>query len=206
MSISLQKGQKIDLTKGAAGLSNLVVGLGWDSVQRPGGGGGGFLSGLIGGGGKSAEIDCDASILMLAANDKLADPKDLVYYGNLKSKCGSVQHTGDNLTGEGEGDDEQVMVELNRIPANVNKLVFVVNIYDSQRRKQDFGLIKNAFIRVVNKGNNQELIKFNLSDDYAGKTTLIAGEIYRHNNEWKFNAIGQGTNDTSISEVAKRYR
>ncbi|MCD5406225.1 MAG: TerD family protein [Desulfotomaculum sp.] len=209
MSINLQKGQKVDLTKGSGGLSSLIVGLGWDPVQQKstgGGGGGGFLGKILGGGGGSAEVDCDASILMLNTDSKLTRKEDLIYYGNLKSSCDSVQHTGDNLTGEGEGDDEQVIIELSRIPANIHKLVFVVNIYDCQRRKQDFGLIQNAFIRVVNKSNNQELIKFNLSDDYAGLTTLITGEIYRHNNEWKFNAIGQGTNDISLSEVAKKYQ
>ena len=211
MSISLQKGQKIDLTKGSGGLSSIMVGLGWDPVKNTGSGsssgGGGFLGKLLGGGGGgTAEVDCDASVLMLSADGKLTRREDLIYYSNLKSSCGSVQHTGDNLTGEGEGDDEQVIIELNRIPANIHKLVFVVNIYDCQRRKQDFGLIQNAFIRVVNKSNNQELIKFNLSDDYAGLTTLITGEIYRHNNEWKFNAIGQGTNDVSLSEVAKKYQ
>lgn len=206
MSISLQKGQRVDLTKGRAGLSSVMIGLGWDPVKKSDSGGSGFLGRLMGGGGASAEVDCDASVLMLDANGKLTRKEDLIYFGNLKSSCKSVQHTGDNLTGEGEGDDEQIIVNLGQVPANIHRLVFVVNIYDCQRRKQDFGLIQNAFIRVVNQGNNQEVIKFSLSEDYAGRTALIVGELYRHNNEWKFQAVGEGTTDISLSEVAKKYQ
>ncbi len=201
MGISLQKGQRVDLTKGNAGLSKILVGLGWDPVERSGGG---LLGGLFGS--KGAEVDCDASVIMLDSNDKMVKKEDLVYFGNLQSRCGSVRHTGDNLTGDGDGDDEQVIVELDRVPANINKLVFVVNIYDCIRRKQDFGLIKNAFIRIVSGGNNQELIKFNLTDNYGGKTTLIVGEIYRNGTEWKFAAIGEGSHEASLSEIVKRYQ
>jgi tellurium resistance protein TerD len=130
----------------------------------------------------------------------------LVYFGNLKSNCGSITHTGDNLTGEGKGDSEQIIIELSKIPKNVHKLVFVVNIYNCIKRKQDFGSIQNAYIRVVKKEFHQELIKFNLSDDFTGKTTLIAGEIYRYNNEWKFRAIGDGTSESSFGEVIKKYQ
>ena len=136
MAITLEKGQRIDLTKGKAGLTNILVGLGWDPVSQ----GGGFLGKLFGGGG-GADIDCDASVLMLK-NDKFVENKDLIYFGNLKSKCGSVEHTGDNLTGEGDGDDEQVLVNLSKVPGNVNKLVFVVNIYDALRRNQHLGMIQ----------------------------------------------------------------
>lgn len=201
MSINLQKGQRVDLTKGNAGLSRIMVGLGWDPVDnKPSG----LLGGLFGGS-KAADIDCDASVLMLDSNDKLARKEDLIYFGNLQSRCGSVRHTGDNLTGDGDGDDEQILIELGLVPAHINKMVFVVNIYDCIRRKQDFGLIRNAFIRVVNAGSHQELIKFNLTDSYAGKTTLIVGEIYRHGSEWKFAAIGEGTHDASLSEIVKKY-
>lgn len=202
MAISLQKGQRVDLTKGNPGLSQIMVGLGWDPVQSSGGGG--FLGSLFGGGG-GANVDCDASVLMLGANDKVQSNQDVIYFGNLKSRDGSVQHSGDNLTGAGEGDDEQVMVDLNRIPSNVQKLVFVVNIYDCVKRKQHFGMIRNAFIRVVNPSSRQELIRYNLSDDYSGKTSLVVGEIYRHNNEWKFGAVGTGTNAASLSEVVRSY-
>lgn len=203
MGINLQKGQRIDLTKGNAGLSKIRVGLGWDSVKHSLGGKG-LLGGLFGGG-REAEIDCDASVMMLNENDKLSGKQNIIYFGNLKSKDDSVIHMGDNLTGQGEGDDEQIMVELSRIPANIHKLVFVVNIYDCVKRKQDFGMIKNAFIRIVNLAGNKELLRFNLTEQYGGKTGLIVGEVYRHGSEWKFAAIGEGTNDTSLSKMARKY-
>ncbi|MFP5115005.1 TerD family protein [Bacillaceae bacterium C204] len=202
MAINLQKGQRVDLTKGNPGLSKIMVGLGWDPVQS--GGGGGLFGGLFGGGG-SANFDCDASVIMLGTNDKLQSNKDVIYFGNLRSNDGSVQHSGDNLTGDGDGDDEQVMIDLSRVPSNIQKLVFVVNIYDCVKRKQHFGMIKNAFIRVVNPGNNQELIHYNLTDNYSGLTCLVTGEIYRHGNEWKFAAIGSGTNAASLSEVVRSF-
>jgi stress response protein SCP2 len=202
LAISLQKGQRVDLTKGNPGLSKILVGLGWDPVQSSGGGG---LFGSLFGGGGSTNIDCDASVIMLGANDKIQNNNDVIYFGNLKSRDGSVQHSGDNLTGDGDGDDEQVMVELSRVPSNVQKLVFVVNIYDCVKRKQHFGMIKNAFIRVVNPANQQELIRYNLSDDYHGNTCLVVGEIYRHNTEWKFAAVGTGTNASGLSEVVRNY-
>lgn len=199
MAINLQKGQKIDLTKGNAGLSKIMVGLGWDPVSSSGGG---LLKGIFG---KGQNIDCDASILMLNSNEKLIGKENIIYFGNLKSRCGSVQHMGDNLTGGGDGDDEQIFVELSKIPANINKLVFVVNIYDCVNRKQDFGQIQNAFIRVVNSANNKELLKYNLTEDYSGKTALVIGEIYRYNEEWKFAATGEGTKDGSLKIMADRY-
>ncbi|MDR7238563.1 TerD family protein [Neobacillus drentensis] len=202
MAINLQKGQRVDLTKSNPGLSKILVGLGWDPVQS--GGGGGLFGGLFGGGG-AANIDCDASVIMLGANDKLQNNKDVVYFGNLKSMDGSVQHSGDNLTGDGDGDDEQVIIDLSRVPSHIQKLVFVVNIYDCVKRKQHFGMIKNAFIRVVNPGNNQELLHYNLTDNYSGLTCLVTGEIYRHGNEWKFAAIGSGTNAASLSEVVRSF-
>lgn len=204
MSVNLQKGQRIDLTKGNAGLNKILVGLGWDPVQQKSGGG--FLGGLFGGGGSSAaNIDCDASVILLK-NDKLAAKEDVVYFGNLKGANGAVSHSGDNLTGAGDGDDEQVVIELNSISKDYNRIIFVVNIYDAARRKQHFGMIQNAFIRIVNSANNQEILKYNLSDDYANQTTLITGEIYRHDAEWKFGAIGTGTQDVSIGEVIKKYQ
>ncbi|MDR7075386.1 stress response protein SCP2 [Neobacillus niacini] len=207
MAISLQKGQRVDLTKGNPGLSKILVGLGWDPVQAGKSGGGGLFGGLFGGGGAGggANVDCDASVIMLGANDKIQNNKDVIYFGNLKSNDGSVQHSGDNLTGDGDGDDEQVMIDLSRVPASVQKLVFVVNIYDCVKRKQHFGMIRNAFIRVVNPSNNNELIRYNLSDDYSGQTSLVVGEIYRHNTEWKFAAVGTGTTAASLSEVVRSY-
>lgn len=205
MSINLQKGQRIDLTKGNAGLNKIYVGLGWDPVATPSSGGG-FLKSLFGGGGSSQpNIDCDASVIMLK-NDKVANNSDVIFFGNLKSENGAVKHSGDNLTGAGDGDDEQIVVELQSIPAEYNRLVFVVNIYDAKGRNQHFGMIQNAFIRVVNASNNQELLKYNLSDDYTNQTTLITGELYRQDNEWKFAAIGTGTQAGSIREVVESYK
>lgn len=199
MSVSLQKGQKVDLTKGNASLDKIIVGLGWDPIKQSGG----FLSGIFGS--SAAEIDCDASVIMLSENDKLARREDLVYFGNLKHSSGSVQHMGDNLTGGGDGDDEQITITLSKVPQNIHKLVFVVNIYDCIKRRQDFGQIQNAFIRVFNAANNQELLKFNLTDNYAGKTALLVGEVYRNNSEWKFAAIGEGLNSSGLSEIANKY-
>jgi len=205
-TINLQKGQKIDLTKGNPGLSKIMVGLGWDEVTTGKPKSGGIMGSLFGGGASSAAIDCDASAILLDAQNKLTSKDRLVYFGNLQSGDKSVKHSGDNLTGAGDGDDEQINVELNNVPSNVQKIVFVVNIYDSQKRKQDFGLIANAFIRIVNPVNNQEFCRYNLTESYAGKTSLVAAEVYRHNNEWKFAAIGEGTNDASLSELVRRYQ
>jgi len=201
LAIILQKGQKIDLTKGHPGLEKITVGLGWDPIQKKAGG---LLGGLFGGGSGGSNMDIDASVIMLQ-EDKFASNDSLIYFGNLKSKCGSITHTGDNITGEGDGDDEQVIVDLKKVPANVNKLVFVVNIYDCVKRKQDFGQVENAFIRVMNSANNEELLKFNLSENYAGSTSLTVGEIYRHGSEWKFGAVGSGSSDAGLGEMVKRY-
>ncbi|WP_378954161.1 TerD family protein [Pelosinus sp. sgz500959] len=201
MAISLQKGQKIDLTKGNAGLSDLIVGLGWDPVEQSGGSG--FLNNLFGD--KKTEIDCDASVLLLDANGAFTRKEHLVFFNNLKSPCGSIVHLGDNRTGGGDGDDEQILIQLHKVAADVHKIVFVVNIYDCQKRKQDFGMIKNAFIRVINKSNMQEITRFNLTENYAGKTALIVGEVYRYQGEWKFAALGESTQDLSISAVVGRY-
>ncbi|MEX3715799.1 TerD family protein [Cytobacillus horneckiae] len=204
MAINLQKGQRVDLTKGNPGLSKIMVGLGWDPVQAKGGGG--FLSSIFGGGGGGGQnVDCDASVLLLGEGDKLKSNKDVVYFGNLKSNDGSIQHTGDNLTGDGDGDDEQILIDLSRVPAHIQKLVFVVNIYDCVKRNQHFGMIQNAFIRIVNSANKQEMIQFNLTEDYSGKTSLVVGEIYRHGNDWKFAAVGTGTTAPGLSEIVRSY-
>lgn len=200
VSINLQKGQRIDLTKGNAGLNKIIVGLGWDPVQQKSGG---LLGGLLGSK-TPIDIDCDASVIMLQ-NDRLQDKTDVVYFGNLKGANDSVTHSGDNRTGDGDGDDETIYIELNAVPQNYNKLIFVVNIYDCVRRKQHFGMLQNAYIRIVNPATKEELLKYNLSDNYSDQTTLITGEIYRHDNEWKFAAVGTGTQDASISDICKRY-
>ena len=194
MGVSLQKGQKVSLTKDNAGLSRVVIGLGWDEVQQKRG----FFAP------KQQEIDCDASAFLLA-DGKLRGVDDIVYFGNLRHKSGTVQHMGDNLTGAGDGDDEQIVVELDRVPAEYDRIVLVVNIYQAYKRKQHFGMIQNAFIRIVDSRNNQELCKYNLSDNYDGMTAMIFGEVYRHNGEWKFNAIGSGTQDIQLGQLANRF-
>jgi stress response protein SCP2 len=141
----------------------------------------------------------------LLKNGKLAGKQDLIYYGNLSHKSGTVQHMGDNLTGAGEGDDEQIVVNLAKMPSEYDRIVIVVNIYQAYQRRQHFGLIKNAFIRLVDARNNQEICKYNLTDDYSDMTAMIFGEIYRKDGEWKFNAIGQGTKDPGLGELANRY-
>lgn len=197
MSVNLQKGQKVDLTKGNSGLKRIMVGLGWDEAQQKG-------FSLFGS--RSKPIDCDASVFMINQEDgKLKGVDDIVYFGNLSHKSTSVIHMGDNMTGDGDGDDEQILVDLKKVPANYNKIVFVVNIYQARERKQHFGLIKNAFIRVVDADNNKEILKYNLSENYDDMTAMIFGEIYLHEGEWKFNAIGQPTQDNSIKDLAKKY-
>lgn len=196
MSVNLQKGQKVDLTKGNAGLKTLVVGLGWDEAPKK--------FSLFA---KQEDIDCDASALLINANTKkLMGPVDVVYFGNLTHRSGAVRHCGDNLTGAGDGDDEQIIVELTRVPQDFDRIVFVVNIYQAMQRKQHFGMIKNAFIRVVDADTGTELCKYNLSENYDGMTAMVFGEVYRYNGEWKFGAIGEPTHDNSIGELAARYQ
>ncbi len=194
MSVNLQKGQKVSLSKDNPGLSRIVVGLGWDEVQRRGG--------LFAP--RPQDIDCDASAILLQ-DGKLRNKYDLVFYNNLSHPSGSVQHMGDNLTGAGAGDDEQIVVDLSRVPPQIDRIVFTVTIYDAYRRKQHFGMIRNAFIRLVNAANGQEICKYNLTENYDNMTAMIFGEVYRHNGEWKFNAIGSATSDGSIVDVANRY-
>jgi tellurium resistance protein TerD len=176
MAISLQKGQKVDLTKGNAGLIKLHVGLGWDTNKYDGG----------------AAFDLDAAAFLLGENGKVGSDADFVFYGNLEHSSKSVKHMGDNLTGEGEGDDEVIKVDLSKVPANIAKIDFTVTIYDATARSQNFGMVSNAFIRVVNDDNNSELIRYDLGEDYSVETAVVVAEIYRHGTEWKFNAIGSG--------------
>lgn len=195
MSISLQKGQKVNLSKDNAGLSKVIVGLGWDEVKQP--------KGLFFR--KAQAIDCDASAVLLK-NGSLCSKEDIIYFGNLVNRTKTVQHMGDNLTGGGEGDDEQIMVDLVNIPAEYDKIVIVVNIYQAVQRKQHFGMIQNAFVRLVDTHNHKEMCKYNLTENYSDMTAMIFCEIYRDNGEWKFNAIGQGTTDASIGELVRRYQ
>ena len=176
MAVTLRKGQKVDLTKGNPSLKKILIGLGWDVKRYDGG----------------FDFDLDAAAFLLGANGKVNSDEDFVFYNNLKHKSGSVEHLGDNLTGAGEGDDEEIRIDLEKVPANVEKIDFTVTIYDADVRSQTFGQVENAYIRVVDDATGQELIRYDLGEDFSVETAVVVGEIYRHNGEWKFNAIGSG--------------
>lgn len=176
MPINLTKGQKIDLTKGNPGLKRIMVGLGWDTNQ--------FDSG--------ASFDLDASAFLVGDNGRCKQDTDFVFYGNLSHSSEAVLHMGDNLTGEGEGDDEQIQVFLDKIPSTVARVAFTVTIYDAETRRQNFGQVSNAFIRVVDDETGTELIRYDLGEDFSIETAVVVAELYRHAGEWKFNAIGSG--------------
>lgn len=202
--INLQKGQKISLTKESNGLKSVMVGLGWDEAKKQN-----VKFSLFSKKPKQSNIDCDASAILLDENGKCKSNLDIVYFGKLSHDSGAVVHQGDNLTGAGDGDDEQILVDLVNLPSKYQKVVFIVNIYKADERHQNFGMIENAFIRIVDTSNgNKELCKFSLSNDvsYQDKTAMVFGELYRHDGEWKFNAIGEGLYDVSISSVVKHYR
>ena len=199
MGINLQKGQNISLSKEAPGLKKLMCGLGWDVGKSSGGG-------LLGAFSNTPNCDLDASVICLDRDGKVRDTANVIYFGNLSHKSGGITHLGDNLTGAGDGDDEQVIVDLSRLPQEINKLVFTVNIYDCINRKQDFSLVKNAFVRLVNTSNNQELARYNLSgSEYKGMTGMIMAEIYNHNNEWKMAAVGNGIKANGLKELVQAY-
>jgi tellurium resistance protein TerD len=192
-AISLVKGEKVSLTKIALDkgittpLNNLTVGLGWDVNNFTG-----------------AAFDLDASCFMLGQNDRVPNNSYFIFYGQLQAANGAVIHTGDNLTGEGDGDDEQLKVSLAKVPAEIQKLVFAVTIYDCKTRGQNFGQVKNAFIRVVDDTTGMELVRFDLTEQFSTQTALIVGEIYRYNNEWKFNAVGAGYPD-DLATFCNKY-
>lgn len=199
MAVNLIKGQKVSLKKeNGIALSRVMVGLGWDPVKK---GGKGIFGSLFGGGGE--DVDCDASVFLLQ-DGHLMDIDDIVYFGNLEHESGAVRHCGDNLTGEGDGDDEQIIADLARIPAQYNKLVFVVNIYKAHERKQHFGMIENAYIRIVDD-TSKEFCRYSLTDSYDGMTAMTLCEIYRYKGEWKISAIGQGSKDSGLQEMSKKY-
>ncbi len=176
MPVNLKKGQKVSLTKGNPGLKHVVVGLGWDVNQFDTGG----------------DFDLDAAAFLLTANGTVAGSGDFVYYGCLTHASGSVCHLGDNLTGAGEGDDEQLKVDLSKVPANVTKIAFTVTIYEAEQRRQNFGQVSNAFIRIYNEENGEELLRYDLGEDFSIETAVVFGELYKNGDEWKFNAIGNG--------------
>jgi tellurium resistance protein TerD len=175
VGVSLSKGGNVSLTKEAPGLTAVAVALGWDARTTTG-----------------ADFDLDASALLLGAGGKVLSDQHFVFFNNLASPDGSVQHTGDNLTGEGDGDDEVIKVDLAAVPAPVEKIVFPVSIYDAEPRQQSFGQVRNAYIRVVNEADQREIARYDLTEDASTETAMIFGELYRHSGEWKFRAIGQG--------------
>jgi tellurium resistance protein TerD len=176
MAISLQKGQKVDLTKGNPGLSKLIMGLGWDTNKYDG----------------RADFDLDAAAFLLTETGKASEEKDFVFYGSLKHPSGGVMHLGDNRTGMGDGDDEQIKVDLSLIPPHIQKIDFTVTIYDAESRRQNFGQVSNAYIRIFDEVKQVELLRFDLGEDYSIETAVVVAELYRSGGEWRFNAIGMG--------------
>ena len=185
--VSLQKGGNVSLTKMAPSLTAVSVGLGWDVRTTTG-----------------ADFDLDASALMCGSSGKVVDDTHFVFFNNLRSPDGSVEHTGDNLTGEGDGDDEVINVSLVSVPQSVEKVVFPVSIYDANTRQQSFGQVTNAYIRVVDSTTGAELARYDLTEDASTETAMIFGELYRHQGEWKFRAIGQGY-ASNLAGIAKDY-
>ena len=176
MAITLSKGQKVSLTKGNPGLKHIVVGLGWDTNKYDGG----------------FDFDLDSAAFLLDENGKVNADTDFVFYNNLKHSSGAVEHLGDNLTGEGYGDDEQVKVDLSLVPQNISKIAFTVTIHEALERRQNFGQVSNSYVRVIDEDTNQELLNYELGEDFSIETAIVVCEIYRHNGEWKFNALGSG--------------
>lgn len=185
-SISLQKGERVDLSKSNPSLANAGVGLGWDVNSAQGG----------------EAFDLDASVLLLNASGKLRSEKDIIYFRNLKGQ--GVEHSGDNLTGEGDGDDEVISVDLAALEPEVDSALFLVNIYQAKERKQNFGMVNNAFIRIFDKSDNRQIMKFDLSEDKSTSTGMIMGKLYRKDGEWKFQAIGEEANG-DLNEICKPY-
>lgn len=187
MAVSLKKGGNVSLTQEAPTLKKIHIGLGWDTRATDG-----------------TDFDLDASAFLLTENQKVAGDDDFIFYGQLKSKCASVEHLGDNKTGSGDGDDEVIVVDLEKIPSKLKKISICVTIHDADARKQNFGQVSNAYMRIVNMETDREIAKFDLSEDYSTETAMIFGDIYQHNNEWKFKAIGQGYSG-GLGELCNLY-
>lgn len=176
MPINLKKGQKIDLTKTNPSLTHILVGLGWDTNKYNG----------------AFPFDLDAAAFLLDKNGKVSCDEDFIFYNNQQDQANSILHLGDNLTGEGNGDDEQIKIDLNKVPSNVHKIAFTVTIHESIQRNQNFGQVSNAFIRIINESNNEELLRYDLGEDFSIETAIVVAELYRYQGEWKFSAIGSG--------------
>lgn len=175
MALSLQKGGNISLSKEAPNLRRILVGLGWDPRSTDG-----------------QAFDLDASAFLLTGAGKVRGDQDFIFYNQKTSQDGSVEHTGDNQTGQGEGDDESIKVDLTRVPTDIDKIAVAVTIHEADQRRQNFGQVGGSFIRIVNDENGQELTRYDLGEDFSTETAVIFGEIYRHGSEWKFRAVGQG--------------
>jgi tellurium resistance protein TerD len=176
MAVSLSKGQKVDLTKTNPGLTSVVVGLGWDTNKYDGG----------------KDFDLDSSVFLLGENGKVTNEADFIFYNNPQGANGAVVHTGDNRTGAGDGDDEAVKINLAAVPANVQRIAFTITIHDAETRSQNFGQVSNAYARIYNEANGEELTRYDLGEDFSIETAVVVGELYRHSGEWKFSAIGSG--------------
>ena len=190
MSVSLSKGQRVDLTKGRPSLKNILVGLGWDINHYDG----------------EADFDLDASVFMTKENGKVGKDEDFIFYGNLEHSSKSVKHMGDNRTGEGEGDDEKISISLDKLPIECKKVVFAVTIYDAVRRRQSFSKVKNAYVRLVNEDKgNEEICRYNLTEDGGNNTGIIFAELFKENGNWQFKAIGKLL-DATVSTLSQMYR
>ncbi len=200
MTVNLKKGESFELCDAQGKpVQNVIVGLGWDAAVPK-------KKGILGLFSPSApQIDCDATVLM-CKNGKVCSFDDVVFYDALKHKSGSVEHLGDNRTGEGDGDDERIVIHPLLIPADYDKLAFIVNIFEPVPRKQHFGMIANAFIRFINADNDEEICRFDLSENYDNKTAMIFGELTKDTGNWKFNAMGKGTTDTCLEDAVKSYQ
>ena len=188
MSISLQKGQRVDLTKDRPSLKNVLIGLGWDINHYDG----------------ETDFDLDASAFMTKANGKVGNENDFIFYGNLNHVSGSVQHMGDNRTGEGDGDDEVIKVQLDKIPSDYDTISFTVTIYEAEKRLQNFGMVENAYVRLIDEDTGEELVRFDLTEDFSTETALVVAEIYKRDGQWKFAAIGSGY-DGGLKALCKEY-
>lgn len=175
MGVSLAKGSNVSLSRVSPRLRSILIGLGWDARSTDG-----------------DDFDLDASVFMLNEQGKVRSDDDFIFYNNLLSKCKSVQHQGDNRTGAGDGDDEAIVIDLEKVPSNIQKFAITVTIHEANKRRQNFGQVSDAFMRIVNTDDNSEMARFDLSEDYSTETAMIFGEVYKHNGEWKFKAVGQG--------------
>ncbi|MFD1951783.1 TerD family protein [Sphingomonas arantia] len=187
MSISLSKGGNVSLSKEEPGLTRILIGLGWDTRSTDG-----------------SAFDLDASAFLLSGTDRVRSDADFIYYNNLRSADGAVEHTGDNRTGEGDGDDEALKVDLSRVPADVQKVAITVTIHEGETKRQNFGMVANAFIRIANDATGREITRFDLAEDASTETAMIFGEVYRHNSDWKFRAVGQGYAG-GLAPLARNY-